>query len=208
MQTNDALSRINAIHSMLNSTAIFRGYRSGTTLFSAVLAMLAAVIQTEFIPEPLTNLNRYMFLWGTVAILSVSLSGWHLWKTYRSRTVALERAKYRSALIQLCPGLAAGAGLTLVIANFSAESIWMLPGLWAICFGLAVCSSTAILPKMTLIGGLYFIIAGLAVIACGPTRGGLAPWAMVVTFAVGQSLNAFLLYWTLEKSVPNQEFSK
>lgn len=205
MRADDAISRINSIHSMLNSTAIFRGYRSQATLASAVLAVLAALIQSAFMPDPASNLMQYLGLWGSVAVFSLGLSGWHLWKSYDPQAGSIERAKYRSALMQLCPGLAAGAGLTIVICSVAVESVWMLPGLWSVCFGLAVCSSAAILPKGTLFGGMYFIVAGLLVLFTSNAETVLAPWTMVVTFALGQTINAILLYWTLERPKRQRE---
>lgn len=200
MRVDEAVSRIDAIHSMMNRTKMFRGYRSRTTLLSAVLAVVAAIIQAQFIPEPELQLKQYLLLWGSVAAISIGCAGWYLWKTYDSQSASIDKSIFRSAMIQLLPGIVAGAGLTFVICQFAAEAVWMLPGLWSICFGLAVCSSVAMLPKFTLAGGVYFIVAGLFVLSVNTERQVLAPWMMIVTFAFGQTINAVLLYWTLERA--------
>ncbi len=208
MRVNEAVSRIDAIHSMMNRTQMFRGYRSRTTLVSAVLAVVAAMIQAHFIPEPELHLKQYLFLWGTVAAISISCAGWYLWKSYSSQSASINKSIFRSAMIQLSPGIVAGAGLTFVICTCATEAIWMLPGLWSICFGLAVCSSVALLPRFTLAGGVYFIVAGLFVLSVGADGQVLAPWMMIVTFAFGQAFNAILLYWTLERASLLEEQSQ
>ncbi len=199
MRTDEAISRIDAIHSVMGRATVFRGYRSQSTFFSAFLAIIAAIVQSRFVPEPVQSLHKFLLIWISVAVVSLISAGWHFFSEVPDNSSPGERTRRRSALLQLCPGLAVGAGLTVVIVQKSPEVAWMLPGLWSILFGLAVCSTASLLPRLTLIGGVYFLIAGLFVIAAGHGNQSLAPWTMLVTFAVGQSINGFSLFWTVER---------
>ena len=52
MELRDALSQIADIRQQMARTRVFRGYRSTTTLFSAAVAIVTAIVQGEFLPEP------------------------------------------------------------------------------------------------------------------------------------------------------------
>ncbi len=200
MRPEDAISRIDAIHAALDRSATFRGYRSESTMLSAVFAMVAALGQATFIPDPSTHLYSYLILWGAVALASLMYSGWHLLQPCLADQSPGETRRTASALCQLLPGLLAGACLTFVIVWRAPEVSWMLPGLWSVCFGLAVCSAATSLPKQTFLGGGYFILAGGYVLSFGSEDNVLAPWNMVITFAFGQAINAFILFWTIERN--------
>jgi len=75
----------------------------------------------------------------------------------------------------------------------------MLPGLWAVCFSLGIFASRTLLPRGIAPVAGYYLIAGCMnlVLARGPAA--FSPWAMGLTFGVGQLLAAAVLYWNLER---------
>jgi hypothetical protein len=104
-----------------------------------------------------------------------------------------------AAAEQFMPCLVAGALLTYVIVAFNGEQVWMLPGLWMVLFSMGVFASRRLLPKPTVLIAMYYLLAGLMVLAMRRDAG-LSPWTMGSVFGFGQLFAAGVLYWTLERS--------
>jgi hypothetical protein len=77
--------------------------------------------------------------------------------------------------------------------------MWLLPGLWAILFSLAVFASRRVLPGAVTIVAGYYLLAGLMAIRFTDQRWAFWPWTMALIFAPGQFLAAFVLWWSLER---------
>jgi hypothetical protein len=81
----------------------------------------------------------------------------------------------------------------------SAALVPLLPGLWAICFGIGTFASRPYLPRASGWVALFYYAAGMALlwIARGPEP--LRAWWVGATFGTGQLLAAIVLYWNLER---------
>jgi len=77
----------------------------------------------------------------------------------------------------------------------------MLPGLWSISFSLGIFASCRFLPRPMFAVGLWYLAAGLVclVVESGPRE--LSPWAMGISFGVGQLLVALTLGYDYGDSV-------
>ncbi len=197
MKPDEAMSRIDSIYATLQRTAHYKGYRSGSILVTACLGIAGVIIQSLWIDDPVRNIDAYLWLWFSIALLSFVIGSWHAWS--KPATTSGEKSRRQSAFLQLIPPLVAGAVLTVIIADKFSQSIWMLPGLWAIFFGLALCATASMLPKQVLIPGAYFVGTGLWFILFGDSFAPLSPWQMLVSFGIGQALNALVIYWTIER---------
>ena len=82
----------------------------------------------------------------------------------------------------------------------SYDSLLMLPGLWAILFGLGVFASRRVLPRGTVVVGAWYLLAGILCLSLRKQQQdfGFAR-QMAVTFGGGQLLAAAVLYWMLER---------
>jgi hypothetical protein len=100
----------------------------------------------------------------------------------------------------MIPALLSGLALTVVIAGAAPEVGWMLPGLWAMVYGLGVAASARFLPKLVSIVALYFVLCGMVCIALSARGWAYSPWLMGVSFGGGQMLTAAILYWSLERN--------
>ena len=80
----------------------------------------------------------------------------------------------------------------------------MLPGWWAILFGLGVFASRRLLLCWTFAIGGFYLLAGLAMLLM-PRGAVFSPWTMGTTFGIGQLSAAALLYWTLEREARTYE---
>jgi hypothetical protein len=199
MELRDALTQISQIRQQVAQTEVFRGYRALPVAFSGVLAMGTAGLQAFWLPDPAQNISAYLFLWLGAAVLSMLATGieiaWHC----RYRSSAIERTKSWLAVSQFLPSIAAGALLTIILANHAAESLWMLPGLWAMLFSLGIFASCRLLPPASFWVAVFYMAAGAASLTWAQGANAFSPWAMGVPFGVGQLLTAAMLYWTLER---------
>lgn len=200
MELHEALSQVSEIRSSIAQTETFRGYRSATTAFSAMLAIIAAAIQSVWIEESRQNYELFLTLWIGVAVISVATTAVEMAvRSYRSSSV-MAVALTRLAILQFLPCLVAGALLTYVVVLYAANSIWMLPGLWALLFSLGVFASCRLLPKPVVWVGMHYLVSGILCLALAREEAALSPWSMVGTFGIGQLLIAVILYFTLERS--------
>jgi hypothetical protein len=200
MELHDALTQIAEIRRQLARTEVFRGYRAMPVAFSGILALSTAAFQQVWLPDPVANLPSYLTLWISAAFVSALAAGTEmLLRCWRSPTT-LTREITWLAVEQFLPCLLAGALLTAVLVAYVPESVWMLPGLWQMLFGLGIFASHRLLPRATLGVAVFYLLSGALVLA--QTRGpaGLSPWAMGVPFGVGQLYAAAVLYWTLERN--------
>ena len=196
---DQALDQIAEIRRAVSRGQVFRGYRAQTTAVTGVLAIVAAVLQSRIIPDPWHNLPMYLCLWGGLALVSAALFGTELFLRARRLASPLQTERTIDALERFIPSLAAGAFLTVVYFRFIPSQTWMLPGLWAVCFSLGIFASRTLLPRGIAPVAGYYLLAGCMnlVLARGPNA--FSPWAMGLTFGVGQLMAAAVLYWNLER---------
>lgn len=199
MELREALSQIAEIRAKVAATQQFRGYRAAPVAAAGVLALFAAAAQPFLVANPAADLNRYLGLWLTTAVLGAAAAGVRIavrdW--FDGRT--LDRELTRLAVGQFVPCLVAGALVTLAVARHAPEAGWMLPGLWQILFALGVFASCRLLPKATAWVGVFYLVTGtLNLVVCQGERA-FAPWAMGLPFGLGHFATAAILYWNLER---------
>ncbi len=198
MELREALTQISEIRLQMARTEVFRGYRAMPVAFSGLLALAAAGFQTVWIPEPALHWDRFLGLWVSAAIISLVATGTEMVIRTRLSRSPWSREITWLAVEQFLPCLAAGGLLTFVLVRYSAESLWMLPGLWQVLFSLGIFASCRLLPRATFGVGVFYLAAGLASLILAQGDAALSPWAMGLPFGVGQLLSALVLYRTLE----------
>ena len=198
MQLDDALTQIAHIRERIVRSGTFRGYRSVPIALSGLLAFVAAAVQSVWIRRPDHFLDNYVLLWGSVAILSVLMSGGEMVLRLRRSGSVIQRDMSRTAVEQFTPCLVAGALLTFTVMNFDIAIARVLPGLWMILFSLGVFASRSMLPRAVSGIGFFYLLAG--VVTLSHRLDPLNAWTMGLTFGFGQLGMALLLYWTLERN--------
>lgn len=200
MELRDALDQISEIRQRMARGQVFRGYRSITTAFTAGLAVITSAAQARWVPRPWRDVDDYLWLWCAAAVLSLLVVGVEMAVRAVRSGSALHRQMTMLAVDQFVPCLVAGALVTYAIGKFAGDSIWIMPGLWAVLFSLGVFASRRFLPRgVGLVGG-YYLMAGLVCLAIGRDGTTLKPWTMAIVFGTGQLLAAGVLWWTLERS--------
>jgi hypothetical protein len=199
MELRDALTQITEIRLQLARNEVFRGYRAMPVAFSGGIAALAAFIQSVTIPEPLAQIGPYLVLWIAAAVVSLLAAGLEMMIRARNSSTPMTRELTWLALEQFCPALMAGALLTVVLVRTAPDSLWMLPGLWQILYGLGIFASCRLLPRPMFWAAVFYLGTGLASLAVAHGSQALSPWSMGVPFGAGQLLVALVLYCTLER---------
>lgn len=205
MNLNDAIARIDAIQTQLQRTQTFRGYRSVAVGTTGLIACAAAVLQYWWIASPMNSVREWLVLWVSIAAVSVVITTGELVQRMYDKSSPWQARASRSALFQFVPCLCAGVAVTWALLTASPETMWVLPGIWAILFSLAVFSSLTILPNGGVVIAMYFLFAGVLCLRFGHGSESLAPWTMMITFGFGQLLSAVILYIQLERGESRSE---
>lgn len=199
MELERALHQISEIHSHLARSEVYRGCRSLPLAIAGFVALTAAALQGfVFVPGTATAFVQY---WVVIAALCGALSSCETLYKYVFRDGALLRLKTRRAVGQFLPCLLAGAAVTLCVGRAGEEAVTLLPGLWAILFSMGIFASRPYLPRAIGWVGLFYLVAGVALLLLAPSGLSLAPWGMGITFGIGQLSSAVVLYWNIERAV-------
>ena len=194
MHLRQALLDIAEIRNQIARTEQCRALRSASVGFSGVLAFVAAAVQAVWIPVPEQQMERYLALWTTVAVLGFAVPAGRLVLRYYRSESALLKSVTRLAFEQIAPPLVTGALLTYTLYRTAPESLWLLPGVWSVLFGLSVFASHRLFPRATVLVGLYYLAAGSLCLVFARGNAAFSAWAMVGTFGVGQLFAAAVLY--------------
>jgi hypothetical protein len=189
-----ALAEINAIRSQIARDTAFRGYGPATFLATGVIAGLAAVGQGIWLPHPAAAPAVFLTLWVVVAAVSIGVIGLEMVLRTRRLHLGLADEMIHSAIEHFLPAAVTGALITLVLVRAAPASLWMLPGIWQIVFGLGVFASCRYLPRAIGLVGGWYVAAGLFSLAFGGGANAFAPWLMGGAFGVGQLMVAVILH--------------
>ncbi|GLR84008.1 hypothetical protein GCM10007857_07180 [Bradyrhizobium iriomotense] len=197
MQMRDldkALADIVAIRSQIAAGTAFRGYGPATMVATGALALLTAILQYLLIDNPTTDPLAFFLGWGVAA----ALAGVTIWIEMRARSrrhhSGLADAMIYQAVEQFLPAGVAGVLLAVVLWRFSAETLWLLPGLWQILVSLGIFASVRSLPRSVALAGAWYFVSGFAVVVLASRTHTLSPWTMGLPFVIGQSVMAVILY--------------
>jgi hypothetical protein len=192
-----ALEQIAEIHEQLGRTAVFRGWRPIPVASSGLVGLVAAAWQAaDTRPLEPWQFTVYWLAVGVVAMLiGCAEIVWH----YFARADEVERGRSRHVVGQLLPSLMAGALVTGAFIRLSPSLVALLPGLWALFFGVGVFATGPYAVRGSHWIALYYWTAGLALLWNAQGLDVLSPWAVGGTFGAGQFLAAGVLYVNLER---------
>lgn len=184
VDVEDALARLSDIHAQVARGAIFRGYRAIPAAAMGVVALVGAAIEVAAFAD--LGAAEHAWYWLGVAALCATIGAVDMWCTRRSlpvRTVS-------TAVAQLVPSLVVG----LVLGALLWDRAEILPGVWTMVFGLGVLASRPYLPRAILGVSLFYVVAGIAMAFAAKDGAVVSPWAMGLTFFVGQLVAASALH--------------
>ena len=189
-----ALADITAIRSQMARGTEFRGYGPATIAATAVLAVVAAVVQALWLPDPANDALAYIALWVATAAVSVLLIGSEMVARTRRIHSGLADEMIHAATEQFIPAGVAGMLLTFVLYRYAPQDLWMLPGLWQIVFSLGLFASCRSLPRAMFVAAVWYLAAGLCALAFANGAHAFSPYAMAVPYGIGQLFIALVVY--------------
>ena len=202
MDYTRALDQIADIHQQMAKGEIYRGYRS-----AAPGGVRAHGLCGGLDAEAGLGANDpigFVLYWSAIAACAAFVGASEIIYNYIVHEDVAARRRTRQVVGQFLPSVLAGAIVTASFVHLSAALVPLLPGVWAICFGLGVFASRPYLPRATGWVALFYYMVGIALlwIARGPEP--LRGWWVGGTFGTGQLLAAAVLYWNLERRRPQE----
>jgi hypothetical protein len=200
-ELRQALDDISAIRSQVARGTQFRGYGPVSIASSGILALLVAAAQVHWAQSSEHDLRMFLVVWISTAAIAVFLSA--LETVFRVRRVhsGLALEMIQAAVEQFLPCVVVGLLLTVVLMRVAPQDSWMLPGLWAVLFSLGVFASCRFLPRQMFAVGAWYLAAGLVSLLIAAAHHVLLPWAMGISFGVGQLLVAAVLHFGFEDTI-------
>lgn len=192
-----ALSQIHEIHGHLARTEVYRGLRSLPVAAAGVLGLLAAALQSAFVP--IGSSSGFVSYWVAVAVLAFVIAAGGGVMRFLRESEPFQRRRSLHVVGQFVPCLVAGAALTAILERSGDAAIQLLPGLWAILFSLGNFATRPYLPHGIGWVALGYLVAGLILLGLSGSGASLSPWGMGLTFGGGHLAGALVLYWSLER---------
>jgi len=190
---NKALTDLSHIRRQMARTTEFRGYGPATLVATGAIAIAAAAVQAQWVPNPAENVRGYLAVWLGTALLSGVLIVVQMHTRARRMHSAMADEMIHMAVEQFLPALVAGLLVTIVLAHYALHVLWMVPGIWQLIYSLGVFSSCRFLPRPVMLGGAWYLLTSLVCLAFGDARA-LSPWTMGLAYGAGQIVVAAALY--------------
>jgi hypothetical protein len=194
MHVREALDRLDAIRDQLARSEEYRGFRAAGVATTGVIGLLAAVAQPHL---AFPGADGFVTYWVAVAAVAGVLGGAPAVYAYLAGD-ADARRRGRLVAGQFLPCVLAGAGATAALARGGPELVALLPGVWAVVFGLGVIATRPYLPPAVAWVGLFYVAAGVVLLAWGTARPEPSGWWVGGVFGVGHFASAVVLGWGRE----------
>ncbi len=187
MRTQDAIDRLGLIHDQLARAEVYPGFRPPAVALVGVLGLLAAVAQ------PGASVVGFVAYWLAAAAGGAALGFASAARSYAREEDELARRRTRRVMAQFLPALFAGVAVTLGVWRAGAEFTYLLPGLWALLFGLGIIAARPHLPAAVWAVGVGYVIAGAALLLTADPAAEPSGWAVGGVFGVGHLATAVAL---------------
>jgi hypothetical protein len=196
-----ALTQIEEIHQQIAKGEIYRGYRSAPVAASGLVGIVAALVHPG--GHAGTAAAAFVQYWTLVATVAALVGISEIAYNYIVHDDVSARRRTRKVVGQFLPAVAAAAVLTAMFSQLSPTLAPVLPGVWAICFGLGTFASRPYLPRTSDLVALYYFAAGTVLLWTVKMDAAPSGWSVGGTFGAGQLLAAAVLYWEFERRNQN-----
>jgi hypothetical protein len=197
MDYSRALDQIADIHQQMAKGEIYRGYRSLPVAASGLMGYAAGWMQAPGLGS--TDPAGFVLYWSALATCAAFVGASEIAYNYVVHDDRASRCRTRQVVGQFLPSLLAGAIITGSFVHLSPTLVPLLPGLWAICFGIGTFASRPYLPRASGWVALFYYAVGIALLWSANGAQPLRGWWVGATFGTGQLLAAAVLYWNLER---------
>jgi hypothetical protein len=189
MEVRDALDRLDRIHEQLTKAEVYRGFRVPAVALVGCVGLLAASGQAWAVPpgEP----AAFVWYWSAVGAAGALVGFAAAVRSYFFREDDFERRRTRRVMGQFLPCVLAGALLTAALAR-SEAFVPLLPGAWAVVFGLGIVAVRPHLPRAVGVIGVGYVLAGGLLLAWLPAEP--SGWCVGGVFGTGHLITAVALW--------------
>src|SRR5262249_46839651 len=150
------------IHEQLAKAEVYRGFRVPGVAAAGALGLAAAAAQPWVVaPDGL----GFVAYWVTVAVVCAAVGAGAALHAYFVAEDGFARRRTRRVLSQFLPCLGAGAVVTFALPRCDAALVALLPGLWALLFGLGVLAARPYLPRAIGWVSLFYLGCGALLLA-------------------------------------------
>jgi hypothetical protein len=187
-----AIADLDEVRSRLASVQRFRGLSGSAALASGLGALGTGMVQLTVVPTPRTaeDAARYVAIWIACLAFALALNygAVAVWlaKNWSFRT----RSELQTAAVAIVPSVVAGGAFTAAL--LARGEIGMLPGTWALCYGLGLLAARSMLPRRVAMVAFGFAAIG-STLLFAPGINALAWWVMPLTFGAGQTVIGLLM---------------
>ena len=190
-----ALADILAIRTQIAAGTAFRGYGPATMAITAALALAVTLLQYAVLDDPNDQPLPFFGGWLVAAALSVAIIGAEARARSLRQHSGLADTMIDQAIEQFLPAGIAGALLAIALWNMAPETLWLLPGLWQVLVSLGIFASLRTLPRIVMLVGAWYFVAGFVTLMIGAQTHALSVWTMGLPFVFGQWLMAGALHF-------------
>lgn len=191
MDVREALERLEEVHGRLARAEVYRGFRVPAVASVGLLGFLAAAVQPA-LPGTLVG-PGFIWYWLVIGGLGAALGFGFGVRAYLFREDDFERQRTRRVMLQFAPCVLAGLAVAMGFLKAGPDQLPLLPGIWAILFGLGVVAVTPYLPPAVGWIGISYIAAG-AVLLATVTTVEPSGWTVGGVFGVGHLATALALW--------------
>jgi hypothetical protein len=188
MEVRDALDQLDRIHDQLTKAEVYRGFRVPAVALVGCVGLLAAAAQPWIVPS---DTSAFVWYWSAVGAAGVLVGFGAAIRSYLFREDDFERRRTRRVMGQFLPCVLAGGMLTAALGRTDAF-VPLLPGVWAIVFGLGVVAVRPHLPPAVGLVGVAYVLTGGLLLAWRPDE--LSGWYVGGVFGAGHLITAFVLW--------------
>ncbi len=190
MEVRDALDQLDHIHEHLTRAEVYRGFRVPAVALVGCVGLLAAVAQRWVVVAG--DASAFVGYWSAVGAAGVLVGFGAAIRSYLFREDDFERRRTRRVMGQFLPCVLAGGLLTVALGRTDGF-VPLLPGVWAVVFGLGVVAVRPHLPPAVGLVGVVYVLAGGLLLAWQPADP--PGWCVGGVFGIGHLVTAFVL-WT------------
>jgi hypothetical protein len=188
MEVRDALAQLEHIQDQLTRGEVYRGFRVPAVALVGCVGFLAAAGQSWVVPPG--DPGAFVWYWSAVGAAGALVGFGAAVRSYLFREDDFERRRTRRVLGQFMPCVLAGGLLTVALAR-TEGFVPLLPGVWAVVFGLGVVAVRPHLPRAVGYVGVGYVLTGgglLAGAAAEPSGwcvgGAFGAWHLVTAAAL------------------------
>ena len=171
-----AFENLKFIRETMERAGAFTAVPGWGGILMGVSALLTSLMSTQ-----LPSKRLWFAAWIGEAVLALGIGGWAMVQKAKAAQAPLLYGPGRKFALSLCPAMAAGAVLTVVLYQY--EQFALMPGVWLLLYGVAVVTGGAFSVRVVPIMGLSFMALGTGAFF-SPFK--FANWFMAAGFGVLQ----------------------